>query len=243
MRPLITTLVRLYPAVALSAVSFLVLAPPASRAQEVTRLSWNSCRSWISEQSPIGPIIYKLVLSCIGATGLYSGHDTQIRVGPSFPIPDCWRFDADGCEGSSLISFSNAAFDQTCPAFQGTSPSRNTSYDYDASISPFAWIRLANTFNEFNAVSTQRYTLFVISFDMTYTVSGPGDPPNYCGGTEIPVGFQSLGTEFLHTDGHLTKDTTSPELFAEFAWIDCFPDWECTGAHPSTWGRVKATYR
>ncbi len=212
----------------------LVLVAGTVQAQETTRLAWNSC-SAVPDQIFAGPAIYKLVLSCIGATGLYSGHDTLVNLGPAFPIPDCWRFDDLGCEGNTLIAFSNAGLVKTCPALQGTAPLGITNYGYDTAISPYVQIRMANTFNEFNAVSTQRYTLFIVSFDMTYAVTGAGDPPNSCGGAEIPMLFQSMGTEFLHTDGHLSKDTTNSELIA--TWNTFTP------TQPSTWGHVKGLYR
>ncbi len=243
MRPLATILVRLGAAAAPLAVLLLLVVPPALQAQEVTLLSWNSCSSNVDVQEFAGPRIYKLVLSCIGATGPYTGHDTRIRLGPAFPIPDCWRFDASGCEGSELVSFSTAAFSEACPAFQGGTALAITNYGYDPAISPYAEIRLANVFDAFDAVSTTRYTLFVISFDMTYAVWGPGDPPNTCGGADIEMFFQSYGTEFRHADGHLSKDT-----YSSYLWVvwnppgDCLPPM-CVQAGTSTWGRVKATYR
>ncbi len=222
----------------LALVVLMVVIAGAVQAQETTRLAWNSCNA-VPDQTFTGPAIYKLVLSCIGATGLYSGHDTLVNLGPAFPIPDAWRFDDLGCEGNTLIAFSNAGLVKTCPALQGTAPLGITNYGYDTNISPYVQIRMANTFNEFNAVSTQRYTLFIVSFDMTYAVTGPGDPPNSCGGAEIGMNFQSMGTEFLHTDGHLSKDTTNSELFATWQGGAPIP----TQTTTTTWSRMKGLYR
>jgi hypothetical protein len=164
------------------------------------RLSWDNCDPLVTDKSFVGPGPERLVLSATNVSGAYAAHDHTIRVSPQ--LADAWRFDDAGCQGASQIAISSAAASKTCPPMQGVAPLGITAYLYDPATGD-AFLRLANTFNDFAADPTRRYTLWVINFDHSYSVAGPGSPGSTCGGAEQSLNFDVVNSEFLLSTGEL----------------------------------------
>jgi hypothetical protein len=194
----------------------LLLAVVASTAYgETVRLSWNSCDPWNRNTNfadPGGYDYYKLVISATGCDGPYVGHESVIETSPSY-VPDAWRFDDNGCQTGSQLSISTNALSKVCPAFRGGGAVAVTSYTVDGN----ARIHLGISFAPFTPSPTTLYTLWQLTFDHTYSVSGPSNPGEGCGGAEQQLGF-SVMTTFHHTDGTSTEGT-GPERFV--TWNGC----------------------
>jgi hypothetical protein len=108
----------------------------------------------------------------------------------------------------------------------------------------YEWLDIANTYDEFLPVDTQRYVLWRARFDLSLTSGGDGDPTQLCGFASSPLCFiiASDWTELLSVEG------TKLPLQLENDWVTwenenyevyCVP----TQAQQSTWGRVKGLYR
>jgi hypothetical protein len=198
---------------------------------ETVRLSWGTCTPMVVGQGWGTPGVYKLVLSAASLAGGFNGHDTNVYISPW--LVDAWRFDNGGCQGPDYFHASTAALNKSCPALLGTAPLSIVNYGYDASVQ-IGIIRLANTFNEFTADPSVRYTLWQLSFDHTFSVPGPTDPGVTCGGAQMGEYFHAE-TEFLHADGRVTS-ATGPDR-------DVYFNGGAVRGQRTTWGRVKATYR
>lgn len=216
----------------LAALLLLAVVAGAASAQEMTRLSWGSCDPQVINMNWGAPGVYKLVLSVVGASGDYSGHDTHLTIGPAFPLQDAWRFDGAGCQGGSFVSFSFAGFSKTCPTFEGIAPLAITNYGLLANGG--GDVRIADTYNAFTANPAIRYTAWIVLFDHTYSTVAPTVPGLTCGGILQPENFHAE-TQFLHTSGALT-DAVGQER-------DAFWQGGVVAAMPSTWSKVKGLYR
>jgi len=199
-------------------------------------LSWNSCTPQVADQAFTGPAIYKLVLSATSVDKPNVGHDSNIVIGPN--VPDAWRFDDAGCQTGSQMALSNNAFNKACPSMKGTNSLTITNFGYDPG-SKIAALRLAITYdNLLTIVPATRYTLWVMSFDHTYSVAGAGTPGVDCGNADQGLAFNVEFCQMLQVDG-----------FANFIQA-CPGNAPCTWAGgpqvptvPASWGRVKGLYR
>ena len=198
-------------------------------------LSWNTCTPQVPDQAFNGPAVYKLVMSATGLSQMQLGHDSNILIGPA--VPDAWRFDDAGCQTGAQLSISGAAFSKTCPTFLGTAPLPITQYGYDPA-SKFCALRLAIAYNDWTPVPATRYTLWQLSFDHTYSVVGPANPAEACGGAEQGLAFDAEFVQIAQTSG--TVNFLQP----------CAGNARCTWQGgpvvptvPASWGKVKGLYR
>jgi hypothetical protein len=233
--------------VALSIMMIGVLAPkpPACFAETggFLRLSWGTCDPQVRDAYLPGSVTrrFTLVVSATGITRAISANDVILRVGPG-PIPDAWRYDDAGCETGSQLTYQVAARSPACPVFQGPHPLALCWFMYDAATQT-GRIRFANTYDSFTPVPTARYTVCQITFDHSFSNLSGRVEPDSCGGGERPVCIAAESAELLPSVGPALWFAFADPLdqqvnFNVPACQDC-----AVPALPTSWGRVKATYR
>jgi hypothetical protein len=234
------------------------LAQPVGDAGGTIDLSWNAC----------APLQSSLLDPAAGPVSLYvsvSGHSIAHQayqvwfvasIGASNPtLPDAWRFDAAGCQGSSFVSIDHlapATVARSCPSFQGNLPSLQIEA---FQLAPPALGLpttmgcgvLQNAYPAGNTVTTNpsaRYFLARFLFDHSYSVAGATTPGVSCGGYDSPICISLVrekcswldlsGVEYRFRPGQafVTVDHAR-------ARADCRGD----GVQPATWGGLKGQYR
>jgi hypothetical protein len=172
-----------------------------------------------------------------------------LGAGANGPMRDAWRFDPSGCEGSSFITIDHlapAAVVKTCPSFmQSAAGVQIKDYSYDALTGKCQAV-LANGYG--GGVTTvnaaQRYFLARFLFDFSFAVNGAGDPPNTCGGLDVPVCAHITRATWISL-----SDTAEHQFVIGQEFVtsnDAANSTGCPGATPTkstTWGSLKNTYR
>jgi hypothetical protein len=186
------------------------------------------------------------------STEVSQSYEIKLHAGtPGGPLVDAWRFDTNGCEGQTLWSFSvtpPAPLSKTCPSMQGSLPNIQVKdYQYDTTTGKSNLI-LANLYpnnglgNPADADPSKQYFLADFHFDFTFGVTGPGNPPNTCGGIEQPVCWAIYQTDFINTAGDQV-DWVQAQNFLTVN--DPNNSSHCPGAVPAvpaTWGQIKGAY-
>ena len=238
----------------LSSVVALTVPRMSAAAIGTVDLSWNACSPVVPTVAAGAPGPVTLFLSVTGHDQLHEGYAAFLILRSESPgsLKDAWRFDASGCQGSSLIDIRHlppGPSSKSCPAFrQGVPGYEFKSYDFDA-LSGRAQCILVNSYPAgVTAVDPgTRYFLMGVVFDHTFSVVGPGTPGLTCGGFEqdisidfvrdcigigcglnLPSWFDLQGVEhdFVLGSGRLT-----------FCGSCAVP------AENSTWGAIKNAYR
>jgi hypothetical protein len=217
--------------------SLILVAATAGAAQaQFVRCSWNTCDPQVVNQNFGGPAVYNLVLSMSQADLPNVGHDSSIFLYPS--VPDAWRFDDNGCQTGSQLVISTNAFNKTsCPAMRGSNPFPITFFGYDPGMQQ-AQLRLLNTYDTLDPLGDRRYTLWVLSFDHSFSVAGPGLPGETCGGAEKGLALEVRNLEYLRADGGKDIPTTQQGDANPCLW-----NMGPVATERSTMGRLKAQYR
>ena len=216
--------------------------------------TWDACDGPL-KKSTSAPGIYTAIVSVLGTEILHKGYDLKFVYGDgSQTVPDAWRFDAAGCQGSTFISIDYLAsktIAKTCPSFMQDSPYPLSikRAEFVPPFEPYAstlmWVELATSYPEgVQAVDpATRYFLGGLKFDHTYSVVGAGDPPNTCGGLETPMCFSLYEARVVDDTGleyQFARDPYFPTLtFNDDSAVSC----GAVPARATTWGQVKAQYR
>ena len=233
----------------LASILFLGATASMSFAQGAVSINWTNCTGPID--LAVNPASKPIaVLSVLGASTPHKAYQWFVSAGGPGGLRDAWRFDAAGCQGGSLILVTHNIA-KICPPFMGiAAPSLQVpDWSYDA-LTGKAKATLGNAYPNGavyatgnTPVATTRYLLGGIVFDQSFGVTGAGDPPNTCGGLEVPVCFHITGASWLDLNG------------VEFPWAiageyitsnDPNNSSHCPGATPAaakTWGQVKSQYR
>jgi hypothetical protein len=240
-----------------------LLARPASAGIEA---SWNACAPIVSDRVlPSGATTSRLYFSVTGLTGTVKGFDIRFSYGSQFAgdcgalhPPDAWRFDDAGCEGlANLVQFKTTSTDPACPQLTGPVGLDLTKINYDPLIGRERIIIARSWTTPITADPGIRYQIANVTFDHTYAVSGPGDPPQTCGGFEQPICFTFQGSQGAHGDcdpygqnayldgnGEQHSFGAFPSVIATFrsdaSSVTCNG---ATPATPKTWGALRAQYR
>ena len=238
----------------MAVLALLAVAGKSDAANGTINMTWDTGVGAIDKTGAPGGagITYEIFMSVLGIDQLHKAYDVRMIYGDaSQNVPDAWRFDAVGCEGSSLVTLDHlppAAVSKACPAFMQTSaPSLQIK---DVSLSPntdpyattLMRCVLANSYP--NGVATinpaTRYFLAGFKFDFTFGVTGPSDPGNTCGGMETPVCFKMSNSRWLDLNGiESAFDRASAAISVS---------WQGAGAcaavpaRPATWGQLKNQY-
>ena len=225
-------------------------------------LTWGAtCTPIVQNITPTN-VATSMIASELGNDQTHNAYQVRALIGSATrTIPDAWRFDAAGCQGTSFIQLNHlppAAASKACPAFQGAA---NTSFQlkdyhfvnpgsiYDQTIVRFY---LANTYPAgFTTLAAQRYFLMQAIFDHTFSVNGATTPGTDCGGFETPMCIALLqgdrrpeesGTSsyIKLADGLEYFFDNSPNSFLTVHGIAGCP---AVPTHNATWGQIKSQYR
>jgi hypothetical protein len=235
---------------------FLGAMATAASAQGIASISWNSCTPGPANLDILPGTQASLYASVIGQSQPHTGYEVQVALGSGSAgaLRDAWRFDGDGCQGSSFITIDHlapAAVVKACPTFSGTqSVLQIKQYNYDAGTGK-AVALCANAYPQGGTGTTNpalRYFLARFLFDHTYSVNGPTTPGADCGGLEVPVCAHLRVAKW---------NTVAPPggVAQEVPWAigqeyvtsrDPQNASGCPGATPAvskTWGSLKAQYK
>lgn len=234
------------------------LAAPAvvHAAPGVADMTWGvTCTPIVGDITPTaGPT--SLMFSVLGSDETHNAYQVRFLLGSAGPgTPDCWRFDAVGCQGSSFITINHlppATASKTCPPFQGNNASIqikdfslvNPGTGYSTEIMRGV---MANTYPAgMTAVPATRYFLAQFIFDHTFSVVGATTPGVDCGGFETPICVVMLENA-LSTSGYVRVSDG-----VEYPFGDSVNDHVTTLAQTgcpavptksTTWGAIKSQYR
>lgn len=243
----------------------LTAATVSHAANGTVDLSWGTvCTPVVSDITPTAGDA-SLMISEIGNDQTHNAYQVYFILGSaSKSVPDAWRFDAAGCQGSSLITINHlppAAASKSCPAFQGASASiQIKDFSFLSPTSGYASTMmrgtLANTYPAtFTSVGGTRYFLAQFIFNHLFSVTGAGDPPNTCGGLETPMCIALLQGPAAGSPGAVEAGTTSYLLAPSgvevpfdrgannFATVNGLGGCPTVPVQATTWGQIKSQYR
>jgi hypothetical protein len=227
-------------------------------------MGWTACNA-----SPITDLTVtanqasgiNLVVMVSGQTDPTTAYQCQILYGnASKTVPDAWRFDAAGCQGSAFVvvnAKSPAALSKTCPSFQDAGAPNQALAITDVSFYPSGHsyastlmrISCANSYPAGNVpVGATKYFLCDAEFNESFGVVGASDPGNTCGGLEGVMCFNLASASFLPNDGVGTEADFVFHGGATGDWATAStagPAGGCQGtpAQTRTWGSIKSQYR
>jgi len=234
--------------------SLVILAATASAsfADGVVSISWNSCVGPNAASTPGGAPLNAFV-SVLGQTQTAQSYQCVTVGQQPGGVRDAWRFDPNGCEGSSFFTLNHlapASVVKTCPSFQGTLASLQIKdYSYDA-VSGKVKIVLANAYpnggagNPAATNASVRYFLANYVFDLTFATPGPSDAnAGTCGGVEVPACFGLVSASWLDTAGNEISWTHGNDFLTvnDPNHVQSCP--ATVPAQSTTWGKVKGQYR
>lgn len=228
----------------------LCVAGKGEAASGTIAMTWDTCTGPLDKTVSADPVTINI--SVLGTDILHKAYDVRLIYGDANQnVPDAWRFDAVGCQTSSAVTINHlppAALSKSCPAFMQTSaPSLqikdvSLSANIDGYASTLMRMVMANSYP--NGVATvnpaTRYFLAGLQMSTAFSVNGPGDPPNTCGGFEIPICFKLSRGSLLDLNGIETQ-FDRPGAVMSVTWQGASA---CSGvpAKPATWGQIKNQY-
>lgn len=238
-----------------------VLGACATTASAVpaVNISWDSCTG-PSDKAILPGTQASLYASVLGMNEPHTGYQLKIRLATGLPsgLPDAWRFDPTGCQGSAFLTIDHlapAAVVKVCPSLQGALPSLQIKdYAYDA-MTGVALTQLANAYpngglgNTTNVNPAQRYFMGRWLFDHSFSVLGATTPGVDCGGLGSAICQASVT---LNANQPPASYVTVPGVEVPFAFQNQFVTTNgniggfCPGATPAaprTWGSIKNQYR
>jgi hypothetical protein len=255
----------------------LFLPGPAAGAPTID-LSWDQCSPIVSARMPASDPAATLYVSATGLDVPHSGFHVRMWFSTDLPCrgststPDAWRFDAEGCQGLSGAQVLLAVASKTCPPAAPPVRVLSTTLEHitdpvgnGPAPEPVGGMRV-DVLASYAAQTpdpSQRYLLYAVRFDHTFSVNGPGTPGVSCGGYESPLCFalykgvnftvqgQCGGLLGLDTQSTFFRTSDSQEVpfllghsYATFGLpagtgMSCF---EIVPAEPVTWGAIKSQY-
>ena len=231
-----------------------VLALPGAAHAATVDLAWGACAPAAGNETvtvtPGSQV--SLYASVLGVAEGHKGYDIQIMYGnaTSRTFPDAWAFNPAGCQGSSFITLDHlapAAVVKVCPTFQGTLQSLQikdvsnvlASLPYEQT---FMRITLANAYPDGNTTQIlpgTRYFLMRALFDHSFSVMGPSDPGNTCGGLETPICFALINAVYVNLAEQAIPMTLGRGSVTAGTDAGC----PASPVVNKTWGQLKSTYR
>jgi hypothetical protein len=241
------------------------LMPCTGRSEPVLDLSWGDCSPIQHDRVlPAGEVVSKLVVFVNGMDQPHQAFQFQLWFGeqglPCAPyiVPDAWRFDFIGCQGSAYVNITTASTSKTCPALAGTPTNEFKDLSYNSMYSQMILL-VAASYATRTPDPNVTYRLGTITFDHTYAVTGAGVPGQTCGGFEKPICITTWGGFNVHGDCDQGPSPNASYLDANgvehpfgaggpgFATFRIDPSIQAcslaTPAEPRTWGSIKAQYR
>lgn len=227
--------------------ALLSAALPAG-ADPTVRLSWDTCDPIVPNQDFTGPDVDLLVASATDISGSHIGYALGLIVlaADGAPLPDAWRFDADGCFGADELYADHYAVTKSCPVLITSNPSVGLGVFFDVPGNPpgSLSIRFLMVGDATTASPAVRYTLARIFFDHTRAVAGFGVPGETCGDAEIPVCIYLKEALLYPPDPPpVPMNLENAGITWQGAHFGAGACMAAIPARPSTWGRMKALYR
>lgn len=216
-------------------------------ADGVVDMTWDGCAGPI-ERNPAPADFLSLFLTVHGINREHRAYDVRFVYGnEQLEVPDAWRFDADGCEGSTLIE-QQVTVRRTCPAFMhyGAGALQIRKVSFSSPTDPYATslmsVLLANVYPSVTANPDTTYLLERVRFDLSYAVPGVGDPPNTCGGFEQGMCFKLTWATYLDLAG---TEISFGRARQPILSVTVNQPSACAGlpARATTWGAIKGQYR
>ncbi len=237
----------------------LVLSTPAFAGPGAVTLSWNTCGPIPVTDVTVTPgqsTGLNLTASVLGQSDATQSYQVKVIYGNAQKlVPDAWRFDPNGCQGSALVTLDHlppAALSKACPAFQnagGTNVSLQIkNIDFSPATLPYPTtmmlVQVAVAYPSGNVpVAAQRYFLMGAEFTQLYGTNGPTNQVQ-CGGLEQPICFSLVSATYIINDGTLNELPFQTTASGSFVTANGFGG-GCLSvpARPRTWGSVKSQYR
>jgi len=212
-------------------------------------LWWDACSSTATPALNLnkqfaGPGIYKQILSAAGTEDVSQGWEFAIKIsaaGPAFP--DAWRFESGGCNLGQL-AMATTGLSKACPTLQGGRPLPLFQYDYNNAVSGpnRAVLQAFSAYDPFDPVGATNYTVAQLSYDHSFSATGPQDPAIACGNAQFGMCHHITRHGFLDANNIVVNWPVGNEFVL---WNDAQNSSQCPGATPatpSTWGKIKSTY-
>ena len=240
------------------------VATLAHAANGVVDLTWGvTCTPIVQDLTPTaGPT--SMIVSELGNDQTHNAYQVRVLIGSAtLTLPDAWRFDADGCQGTAFLSINHVpppTAAKTCPAFQGlydTFTYQLKEYAFVSPGGPYATTivrsHLVNTYptRSMTSIATQRYFLAQWIFDHTFSAAGATTPGVDCGGLSTPMCIALLTgwrnslaggmTSYLRiSDGAEVPFDPGPNTWL---WTHGLGPCYAVPAVNTTWGQIKSQYR
>ncbi len=246
----------------LATLAGLALAGPSYASNGLVDLSWNQCSPVVSDLTTNTPGLYSLFVSVTGFDQPHQAYESTLLYGDANgAVPDAWRFDPVGCEGTPFVRIDHIApssVAKVCPSFQGAaSTAQVKAVDFvppsDTGSGYLLTQMRCTLFNVYpndgagspNFNPAVRYFLMRVEFDLTYAVTGATTPNASCGGWEQPMCFQLGRAGYLDLAGtevpfgRSTPFGQAPIVTFNGGGVNC----GTSPARPATWGSIKNQYR
>ena len=241
--------------------SGLIIATQGHAANGVIDITWGGlCAPVVQNITPATTPATSLIASVLGNDQTHTGHQVVFLIGSANrDVPDAWRFDAAGCQGSSFLTMNHlapASAVKTCPSFAGASTVLNIKeYGFVATGSIYdpdtMYGLIADAHPDgVTALPGTRYFLGQWLFDHSFSVAGPGTPGTDCGGFETPMCVALLtGNRHVVFEGGTSNYVAGG---VEFPFDEGPNDWRsthglagcpATPVQNRTWGHIKSQYR
>ena len=229
-----------------------------TRAVPTVDLSWHDCSPIVTTVTGPVPDTYRLYVSAIGQQEAHQAYQVRLHVRSAdySPLPDAWRFDSAGCQGSSRIEIRHLpppALAKSCPAFQGAASSMQLEdYVFDP-LTGRAHLILANRYPDGVPAPDPTVRSFLLGVDFHHedSVTGVGKPGVACGGfeTDMIISFTvNLGCHFgkcpsLPPPSWLDMQGEEHEFAVGNGSVAFCGSCVTTPATAATWGSIKGQYR
>lgn len=236
----------------------LAVASSSHAAPGTIAMSWTGCNVPVVTDLTVadGSTNAKLFCYVTGMSDPTKSYQLQLLYGDANKtVPDAWRFDPVGCQGSSFVIINHLAPSsvvKTCATFQGPVASVQVK---DVGFSPVAnpypttlmRISLADLYGDTpNAPSAgTKYFVMDTEFDETFGTAAPTAGSN-CGGLGAKLCFNLNSATYIIADG---SDAELPFVFhggADGDWATAngggTGGCQNTPVVAKTWGSIKSQY-
>ena len=247
-----------YPLLLLTLLALATIPAPAG-AVPAASISWDGCTG-PSDKAMLPGQTVSIYASVLGHSEPHRGYYVPLMLYTGYgPLPDAWRFDVAGCQGSPRLAIDHLAPAEVaavCPSFQGTLPSfqlKECEYDF---LRGFASTYLAVAYpngglgNTTQVNPAQRYFLGRWKFDHSISVAGAGTPGQSCGSFEGQLCIASISLN-NNAASWVTPDNVEHAWAFQSEFVTTNGHVGCPGtdrtwpipAQSATWGAIKNQYR
>lgn len=245
----------------LTVLAALTFAGTSQAANGLVDFTWTSCVG-TQDLTTSTPAAYTVFLSVIGFDQPHQAYETTFIYGDATGgVQDAWRFDPNGCQGTSSLGtiqhLAPSLVSKVCPSFQGALqsvqvkaidfvPPSDTGSGY---LTTNMRCSLFNAYPNGGAGSPNqnpliRYFLMAVVFDHTFSVQGPTTPGVDCGGWAAPVCFKLARANYLDLSGaEIPFGRNVLPGASEFVTFNGGAACTAVPAKAATWGAIKSQYR